>query len=144
MIKEIMCDAQSRMTKSLAALENNLERLSWQSDLILKADMSSSVIGCRKCFGNLLEIFIKTDNFDGLFLKLVEVLEISGLEIIDANISTSSNKALAANTFIAKFSHHDRGLSKSEVKDLQIKINDNFHNFSSQKKKGPIFIDKGQ
>ena len=49
--------------------------------------MSSSVIGCRKCFGNLLEIFIKTDNFDGLFLKLVEVLEISGLEIIDANIS---------------------------------------------------------
>ena len=115
--------------------KNNLERLSWQSDLILKADMSSSVIGCRKCFGNLLEIFIKTDNFDGLFLKLVEVLEISGLEIIDANISTSSNKAIAANTFIAKFSHHDRGLSKSEVKDLQLKINDNFHNFSTQKKK---------
>jgi len=97
--------------------------------------MSSSVIGCRKCFGNLLEIFIKTDNFDGLFLKLVEVLEISGLEIIDANISTSSNKAIAANTFIAKFSHHDRGLSKSEVKDLQLKINNNFHNFSTQKKK---------
>lgn len=115
--------------------KNNLERLSWQSDLILKAAMSSSVIGCRKCFGNLLEIFIKTDNFDGLFLKLVEVLEISGLEIIDANISTSSNKAIAANTFIAKFSHHDRGLSKSEVKDLQLKINDNFHNFSTQKKK---------
>ena len=115
--------------------KNNFERLSWQSDLILKAAMSSSVIGCRKCFGNLLEIFIKTDNFDGLFLKLVEVLEISGLEIIDANISTSSNKAIAANTFIAKFSHHDRGLSKSEVKDLQLKINDNFHNFSTQKKK---------
>jgi [protein-PII] uridylyltransferase len=44
-------------------------------------------LGARKCFGNLLEIFIKTDNTDGLFLKLVEVLEISGLEIIDANIS---------------------------------------------------------
>jgi len=115
--------------------KNNLERLSWQSDLILKAAKSSSVIGCRKCFGNLLEIFIKTDNFDGLFLKLVEVLEISGLEIIDANISTSSNKAIAANTFIAKFSHHDRALSKSEVKDLQLKINNNFHNFSKQKKK---------
>src|SRR6056300_760552 len=115
--------------------KNNLERLSWQSDLILKAAMSSSVIGCRKCFGNLLEIFIKTDNFYGLFLKLVEVLEISGLEIIDANISTSSNKAIAANTFIAKFSHHDRALSKSEVKDLQLKINNNFHNFSKQKKK---------
>jgi [protein-PII] uridylyltransferase len=114
--------------------KNNLERLSWQSDLILKAAKSSSVIGCRKCFGNLLEIFIKTDNFDGLFLKLVEVLEISGLEIIDANISTSSNKAIAANTFIAKFSHHDRALSKSEVKDLQLKINNNFHNFSKQKK----------
>ena len=68
--------------------KNNLSRLKWQSDLILDASNGSSVIGCRKCFGNLLEIFIKTDNADGLFLKLVEVLEISGLEIIDANIST--------------------------------------------------------
>jgi [protein-PII] uridylyltransferase len=114
--------------------KNNLDRLKWQSGLILSASNSSSVIGCRKCFGNLLEIFIKTDNTDGLFLKLVEVLEISGLEIIDANIFTSSNKAIAANTFITKFSYHDRVLSKNEIKDLQLKINNNFNNFSAQKK----------
>jgi [protein-PII] uridylyltransferase len=114
--------------------KNNLDRLKWQSGLILNASNSSSAIGCRKCFGNLLEIFIKTNNTDGLFLKLVEVLEISGLEIIDANISTSSNKAIAANTFITKFSYHDRVLSKYEVKDLQFKINNNFNNFSAQKK----------
>ena len=114
--------------------KNNLDRLKWQSGLILSASNSSSVIGCRKCFGNLLEIFIKTNNTDGLFLKLVEVLEISGLEIIDANIFTSSNKAIAANTFITKFSYHDRVLSKYEIKDLQFKINNNFNNFSAQKK----------
>jgi [protein-PII] uridylyltransferase len=114
--------------------KNNLDRLKWQSGLILSASNSSSVIECRKCFGNLLEIFIKTDNTDGLFLKLVEVLEISGLEIIDANIFTSSNKAIAANTFITKFSYHDRVLSKNEIKDLQLKINNNFNNFSAQKK----------
>jgi [protein-PII] uridylyltransferase len=114
--------------------KNNLSRLKWQSDLILDASNGSSVIGCRKCFGNLLEIFIKTDNADGLFLKLVEVLEISGLEIIDANISTSTNKTIAANTFITKFSYHDRVLSKSEVKDLQLKIHNNFNNFLALKK----------
>ncbi len=114
--------------------KNNLDRLKWQSGLILSASNSSSLIGCRKCFGNLLEIFIKTNNTDGLFLKLVEVLEISGLEIIDANIFTSSNKAIAANTFITKFSYHDRVLSKYEIKDLQFKINNNFNNFSVQKK----------
>ena len=114
--------------------KNNLDRLKWQSNLILDAIDNSSVIGCRKCFGNLLEIFIKTDNSDGLFLKLVEVLEISGLEIIDANISTSLNKTIAANTFITKFSYHDRVLSKSEVKDLQLKITNNFNTFSVQKK----------
>ena len=114
--------------------KNNLDRLKWQSGLILNASNSSSAIGCRKCFGNLLEIFIKTNNTDGLFLKLVEVLEISGLEIIDANISTSSNKAIAANTFITKFSYHDRVLSKNEIKDLELKINNNFNNFSAQKK----------
>jgi [protein-PII] uridylyltransferase len=50
--------------------KNNLDRLKWQSNLILDAIDDSSVIGCRKCFGNLLEIFIKTDNSDGLFLNL--------------------------------------------------------------------------
>ena len=114
--------------------KNNLSRLKWQSDLILDASNGSSVIGCRKCFGNLLEIFIKTDNADGLFLKLVEVLEISGLEIIDANISTSTNKTIAANTFITKFSYHDTVLSKSEVTDLQLKIHNNFNNFLALKK----------
>jgi hypothetical protein len=35
---------------------------------------------------------------------------------------TSSNKAIAANTFITKFSYHDRVLSKNEIKDLNLKL----------------------
>jgi len=134
-IKEISEDRRKNALKHFTDFsKNNLSRLKWQSDLILDASNGSSVIGCRKCFGNLLEIFIKTDNADGLFLKLVEVLEISGLEIIDANISTSTNKTIAANTFITKFSYHDRVLSKSEVTDLQLKIHNNFNNFLALKK----------
>ena len=91
--------------------KNNSNKLTWQSQLILHSNNSGLVIGCRKCFGNLLEVFIKTENFDGLFLKLIKVLELSGLEIIDASIATSINKDIAANTFITKFVHHDRALN---------------------------------
>jgi [protein-PII] uridylyltransferase len=91
------------------------------------------VIGCRKCFGNLLEVFIKTENFDGLFLKLIKVLELSGLEIIDASIATSINKDIAANTFITKFVHHDRALNNSEVKEVKSRLINNFNNFSKRK-----------
>ena len=115
--------------------KNNLDKLRWQGELILKDKDSLTIIGCRKCFDNLLEIFIKTENFDGLFLKLVEVLEMSGLEVINANISTSTNKAVASNTFISKFSHHDRQLNNSEIQELTKKINDNFFNFSRKKDK---------
>ena len=89
----------------------------------------------EKCFDNLLEIFIKTGNFDGLFLKLVQVFQLSGLEIIDAHISTSTNKAIAANTFIAKYSFHNRPLSNAEVQDVKLKISNNFNNLEGQNKK---------
>ena len=52
--------------------KNNSNKLTWQSQLILHSNNSGLVIGCRKCFGNLLEVFIKTENFDGLFLKLIK------------------------------------------------------------------------
>ena len=114
--------------------KNNSDKLKWQSTLILKDIDAEIVVGCRRCFDNMLEVFIKTENFDGLFLKLVKVLELSGLEIIDANISTSMNKNIAANTFITKFVHHNRPLTNSELKEVSSRIKENFSNFSSSKK----------
>ena len=114
--------------------KNNSDKLKWQSTLILKDIDAEIVVGCRRCFNNMLEVFIKTENFDGLFLKLVMVLELSGLEIVDANISTSMNKNIAANTFITKFVHHNRPLTNSELKEVSSRIKENFSNFSSSKK----------
>jgi [protein-PII] uridylyltransferase len=115
--------------------KNNLDKLKWQCSLVLHSEINKTVIDARKCFDNLLEIFIKTENFDGLFLKLVQVFQLSGLEIIDANISTSTNKTLAANTFIAKYSFHDRPLNNTEVQDIKLKISNNFNNLETQTKK---------
>ncbi len=114
--------------------KNSSDKLKWQSKLILKDIDAEIVVGCRRCFDNMLEVFIKTENFDGLFLKLVKVLELSGLEIVDANISTSMNKNIAANTFITKFVHHNRPLTNSELKEVSSRIKENFSNFSSSKK----------
>ena len=36
---------------------------------------------------------------------------------------------MAANTFITKFSHHDRALNQSELKELSIRIIKNFNNY---------------
>ena len=113
--------------------KNNSERLKWQSEIIINDKKDDFIVGCRSRFGNLIEIFIKTNNFDGLFLKLAETLDLSGLEIIDANISTSLNKSIAANTFITKFSHHNRPLSNSELDEVKQRIKNNFINFSSIK-----------
>ncbi|NCV46042.1 MAG: HD domain-containing protein [Proteobacteria bacterium] len=115
--------------------KNNLDKLKWQCGLVINSEINKTVIGARKCFDNLLEIFIKTENFDGLFLKLVQVFQLSGLEIIDANISTSTNKAIAANTFIAKYSFHNRPLTNIEVQDIKLKISNNFNNLEGQSKK---------
>ena len=109
--------------------KNATESLKWQSQLIIQNKNCDLVIACKNKFDNLLEIFIKVDNSKGLFLKLTKTLENSGLEIIDANIFTSTDDKLAANTFITKFSHHDRALNQSELKELSIRIIKNFNNY---------------
>ena len=109
--------------------KNATESLKWQSQLIIQNKNCDLVIACKSKFDNLLEIFIKVDNSEGLFLKLTKTLEKSGLEIIDANIFTSTDDKLAANTFITKFSHHDRALNQSELKELSIRIIKNFNNY---------------
>ena len=102
------------------------DKIKWHAELILKSKQDF-IVDCKKSFDNLIEIFIKVSNRDGLFLKLVKALESSGLEIIDANISTSTDNAIAVNTFITKFSHHDRGLSKQEIDDIIRRIKKSFH-----------------
>ncbi len=106
--------------------KNSSNSLKWQSGLILNNIKDDFIVGCKKKFDNLIEIFIKVDDSPGLFFKLAKILEHSGLEIIDANIFTSGNGIFAANTFIAKYSRHDRALNKSELTELSSKIKKNF------------------
>ena len=109
--------------------KNNTATLRWQSELILKNKNDDLIVGCKSKFNNLVEIFIKVDNTSGLFFKLTKILELSGLEIIDANIFTSINKEFAANTFITKFLHHDRPFTKSDLNELSNRIIKNFDKF---------------
>ena len=106
--------------------KNSTDVLLWQSELLTKAHDKDFIIGCRKKFDNLIEIFIKVKNMDGLFYKLSKVLEHSGLEVIDASIFTSNDSDIAANTFITKYIHHDRSLTKNELEELSERINKNF------------------
>jgi len=106
------------------------EALRWQARLIIDNNNKDMIIGCRKRFENLIEVFIKVKNTEGLFLKMARILEHSGLEVIDANIFTSKDNAFAANTFITKYSHHDRPFTKDELKELTQRIKRNFKDFS--------------
>ena len=101
--------------------------LIWQSELIIKNKNNKLIVGCKRKFDDLIEIFIKVEDSPGLFYKSVKILEHSGLEIIDANIFSSENNKLAANTFITKYSRHDRALNKSELTELCTKIEKNFN-----------------
>ena len=106
------------------------EALRWQARLIIDNNNKDMIIGCRKRFENLIEVFIKVKNTEGLFLKMARILEHSGLEVIDANIFTSKDNTFAANTFITKYSHHDRPFTKDELKELAQRIKRNFEDFS--------------
>ena len=107
--------------------KHSSKSLIWQSELIIKNKNNKLIVGCKRKFDDLIEIFIKVEDSPGLFYKSVKILEHSGLEIIDANIFSSENNKLAANTFITKFSRHDRALNKSELTELCTKIEKNFN-----------------
>ena len=107
--------------------KHSSKSLIWQSELIIKNKNNKLIVGCKRKFDDLIEIFIKVEDSPGLFYKSVKILEHNGLEIIDANIFSSENNKLAANTFITKFSRHDRALNKSELTELCTKIEKNFN-----------------
>ncbi len=107
--------------------KHSSKSLIWQSELIIKNKNNRLIVGCKRKFDDLIEIFIKVEDSPGLFYKSVKILEHSGLEIIDANIFSSENNKLAANTFITKYSRHDRTLNKSELTELCAKIEKNFN-----------------
>ncbi len=107
--------------------KHSSKSLIWQSELIIKNKNNKLIVGCKRKFDDLIEIFIKVEDSPGLFYKSVKILEHNGLEIIDANIFSSENNKLAANTFITKYSRHDRALNKSELTELCIKIEKNFN-----------------
>ena len=76
----------------------------------------------RQNFNNLLEIFIKIKNVDGLFLNLVKIFGALGVEIIDADISTTKDKKIALNTFIASYKYQSIKLTQADTKSLSTKI----------------------
>ena len=120
--------------------KNLSESLKWQAALIVKNKDKDLIVGCKTIFENLIEIFIKVKNSKGLFYKFTKVLEHSGLEVIDANIFSSTDNTFAANTFITKFSHHDRKLLNSDLIELKKRIEKNFTEFNKIKdfqKKSP-------
>ena len=113
--------------------KNLSESLKWQAALIVKNKDKDLIVGCRTIFENLIEIFIKVKNSKGLFYKFTKVLDHSGLEVIDANIFSSTDNTFAANTFITKFSHHDRKLLNSDLIELKKRIEKNFTEFNKIK-----------
>ena len=127
------------LDKYLSNLGNNYfnknvsESLKWQAALIVKNKNKDLIVGCKTIFENLIEIFIKVKNSKGLFYKFTKILEHSGLEVIDANIFSSTDNTFAANTFITKFSHHDRKLLNSDLIELKKRIEKNFTEFNKIK-----------
>ena len=113
--------------------KNLSESLKWQAALIVKNKNKDLIVGCKNIFENLIEIFIKVKNSKGLFYKFTKILEHSGLEVIDANIFSSTDNTFAANTFITKFSHHDRKLLNSDLIELKKRIEKNFTEFNKIK-----------
>ena len=82
----------------------------------------ADIIELRQNFNNLLEIFIKIKNVDGLFLNLVKIFGALGVEIIDADISTTKDKKIALNTFIASYKYQSIKLTQADTKSLSTKI----------------------
>ena len=113
--------------------KNLSESLKWQAALIVENKNKDLIVGCKTIFEKLIEIFIKVKNSKGLFYKFTKVLEHSGLEVIDANIFSSTDNTFAANTFITKFSHHDRKLLNSDLIELKKRIEKNFTEFNKIK-----------
>ena len=113
--------------------KNLSESLKWQAALIVKNKDKDLIVGCKNIFENLIEIFIKVKNSKGLFYKFTKILEHSGLEVIDANIFSSTDNTFAANTFITKFSHHERKLLNSDLIELKKRIEKNFTEFNKIK-----------
>ena len=110
------------------------EKLLKHSEEIIRNKNKAFIINCEKKYGNFVEIFIKVDNADGLFLKLVKVISQSGLDVIDASIFTSIDNNLALNTFIAKYKSNDFEPNLADIKVLTQKLNNNFENYNPNKK----------
>ena len=97
-------------------------QLKWQAESIIMNEEDADIIELRQNFNNLLEIFIKIKNVDGLFLNLVKIFGALGVEIIDADISTTKDKKIALNTFIASYKYQSIKLTQADTKSLSTKI----------------------
>ena len=131
-IKGVLKKLEINNANIIKRLWNNIDKgyfgrfsssqLEWQAKSILEKDDDVNIISLRRNFDSLVEIFIKVNNFDGLFLELVRVFDVLGIEIIDADIATTKDKRIALNTFIASYKYKSIKLTQNDVKDLEKKI----------------------
>lgn len=98
-------------------VKNSLTQLSNHSKAIAKKEAVSLTKR-----GNLIEVFIFLPNQPGLFFRTVSAFELLSLEIIDANIQTTSDDQYALNTFICRHKVLGSNLTQRDHANIKQKI----------------------
>ncbi len=75
-------------------LRYQVEDILWHLQLLTKYNEQRTIVAHRLSEHNAVDIFVYSDDSEGLFFKLVSIIEKLGLDIVDAKILTSlDNKA---------------------------------------------------
>lgn len=73
-------------------LRYQMDDILWHLGLLIKSVNQKTLVTSRLSEHNVVDIFIHTDDSNGLFFKLIGVIEVLGLDIVDAKILTSKNQ----------------------------------------------------
>ncbi len=72
-------------------LHYSLDEMLWQLSLVMKSNGKNISVSSRLSEQNVVDIFVYSDDSEGLFFKLVSIIERLDLGIVDAKILTSKN-----------------------------------------------------
>ncbi len=109
---------------SEAFLRYRPEQIVWQTDGILKniSHASQVIVRGHQADGSL-EIFVRTQNRDGLFAALVATIDRLGMSVLEARILNSSD-AYALDSFQVQAAKDDRHTMQDIVRALEIALRD--------------------
>jgi len=127
MDRGVDADVVVEMWKSFpneAFLRYRPEQIVWQTDGILKNLMHPSQILVRghQADGSL-EIFVRTQNRDGLFAALVATIDRLGMSVLEARILNSSD-GYALDSFQVQAAKDDRHTHQDIVRAIEIALRD--------------------